>query len=111
MLIFSSVFNFVIQSNLLKTCQSGFRPNNSRVNQLISITHNIYCAFDANSSREVRSVFLDLLKAFDKVWHESLLYRLKRNEINVNALQLIESFLHNRRQRLVLNGNFPVGYQ
>ena len=99
-----SYFNFILQNNLLESCQSGFRPNNSCINQLISITHNIYRAFDANPSLEVRGVFLDLSKAFDKVWHEGLLYKLKNNGINSNALQLIESFLHNRHQRVVLNG-------
>ena len=102
--IFDSIFNFMIQNNLLNSFQSGFRPNDSCINQLISITHNIYRAFEANPSLEVRGVFLDLSKAFDKVWHEGLLCKLKNNEINGNALQLIESFLHNRRQRVVLNG-------
>ena len=60
-------------SKLLNNCQSGFRPNDSCINRLISITHNIYRAFDANPSLEVQSVFLDLSKAFDKVfWHEGL---------------------------------------
>ena len=88
----------------LNSCQSGFRPNDSYINQLISITHNIYRAFDANPSLEVRGVFLDLSKAFDKVWHEDLLYKLKNNGINGNALKLIKSFLHSRSQRVVLNG-------
>ena len=52
----------MIQNNLLNSCQSGFRPNDSCINQLISITHNIYRAFDANPSLEVRGVFLDLSK-------------------------------------------------
>ena len=78
--------------------------NDSCINQLISITHNIYRAFDVNSSLEVRGAFLDLSKPFDKVWHEGLLYKLKNNGINPNALKLIKSFLHNRCQRVVLNG-------
>ena len=57
----------MIQNNLLNSCQSSFRPNDSCINQFISITHNIYRAFDANPSLEVRGVFLDLSKAFDKV--------------------------------------------
>ena len=65
--IFDSIFNFMIQNNLLNSCQSCFRPNDSCINQLISKTHNIYRAFDANPSLEVRGVFLDLSKAFDKV--------------------------------------------
>ena len=103
-LIFDSIFSLMTHNKLLNSCQSGFRPNDSCINQLISITHNIYRAFDANPSLEVRGVFLDLSKAFDKVWHEGLLYKIKNNGINGNALQLIESFLHNRRQRVILNG-------
>ena len=80
----------MIQKNLLNSCQSGFRPNDSCINQLISITRNIYRAFDANSSLGVRGVFLDLLKAFHKIWREGLSYKLKNNVINGNALQLIE---------------------
>ena len=60
----------MIPNNLLNSCQSGFRPNDFCINQLISITHNIYRAFDANPSLEVRGVFLDLSKAFDNVWRE-----------------------------------------
>ena len=52
-LISNSIFNFMIQNNLLNSCQSSFRPNDSCINQLISITHNIYGAFDANPSLEV----------------------------------------------------------
>ena len=63
----------MIQNNLLNGFYSGFRPNDSCINQLVSITHNIYRAFDANCSLEVRGVFLDLSKAFDKVWREGLL--------------------------------------
>ena len=62
----------MIHNKLLNSYQLGFRPNDSCINQLISITHNIYCAFDANPSLEVRGVLLDLSKAFDKVLHEVL---------------------------------------
>ena len=102
-LIFDSFFHFMIQ-NILNSCQSGFMPNDSCVNQPISITHNIYRGFDTNTSLEERDVFLDLSKAFDKNWHGGLLYKLKNNGINGNALQFIKSLLHNRRQRVVLNG-------
>ena len=98
----------MIQKYLLNSCQSGFRPNDSCINQLISITHNIYRAFDANTSLEIPGAFLDLSKAFDKVWHKGLLYKLENNGINGNAFQLIESFLHNRRQRVVLNDQSSI---
>ena len=72
-IIFNSLFVYLNNNNLLNSNQSGFRPGDSCVNQLISITHEICKAFGANPSLEVRGVFLDLSKAFDKVWHDGLL--------------------------------------
>ena len=44
-------------------------------NQLLSITHDIYKAFDC--SYEVRGAFLDISKAFDKVWHDGIIVTLE----------------------------------
>ena len=79
-----------------------FLPSN--INQLLSITHTIYTAFEDVPCRETRACFLDLSKAFDTVWHESLLYKLECNGIGGNLLGIIKDFLHDRRQRVVLNG-------
>ena len=57
---------------------------------------------------EVRGAFLDLSKAFDRVWHDGLLYKLKSNTIDSNLFKLIKSFLSNRCQRLVLNSQSSV---
>ena len=103
-LIFNSLFNYFIENNLLSPHQSGFIPGDSCVQQLISITHEIYNAFDCNPSLEVRGVFLDISKAFDKVWHDGLIYKLKHNNITGDLLWLIESLLSDRYQRVVLNG-------
>ena len=51
-------------------------------------------------------IFLDIQKAFDKIWHSGLLYKLKRIGINGDLLKLIESYLKNRSQRVVLNSSF-----
>ena len=57
--------------------------------------------------REVEFVFitnfLDISKAFGKVWHEGLLFKLEHIGISGN-LSLLKSFLSNRFQRVVLNG-------
>ena len=65
------MFKFFNENNLISPKQSGFKPGDSCIDQLRSITHEIYEALDAG--REVRSVFLDISKAFDKVWHEGVL--------------------------------------
>ena len=53
---------------------------------------------------ETRAAFLDISKAFDKVWHEGLLFKLKQNGISGNLLNFITDFLYQRKQRVVLNG-------
>ena len=89
-LIFDSIYNLVHKNNLFNSNQSGFRTSDSCIHQLIAITHNIFSAFDAISSMEVCGVFLDLSKAFDKVWHSGLLYKLKSNGINSKIFKLIK---------------------
>ena len=49
-------------------------------------------------------MFLDISKAFDKVWHEGQILKLSRNDISGNLLYLLISFLKYRKQRVVLNG-------
>ena len=67
-------------------------------------THETYKSFDANPSLEVRGAFLDISKVFDRVWHDSLLFKLKLLGICGGYDNLIQSFLDNRHQRVVLNG-------
>ena len=63
-LLYDKKFEFFIKSNLLSKNQSGFRPGDSCINQILSITHQIYQSLDYNL--EIRAVFLDIFKAFDK---------------------------------------------
>ena len=101
-LFYNKMFNFFITNHLISTNQSGFKPKDSCINQLLSITLGIYAAFD--EGYEVWGVFLDISKAFDKVWHEGLIFKSKQNGISGKLLRLIKDFLSNRKQRVVLNG-------
>ena len=103
-IIFNKIYNFLLEEKLLNPNQSGFRPSDSCINQLLAITHEIFEAFDCNPPLEVRSVFLDISKAFDKVWHEGLLYKLKSMGISGELYSLLENYLSGRLQRVVLNG-------
>ena len=68
-LLYDRMFDFFVKNNLISKNHSIFRPGDSCSNELLSITHEIYQSFDVNL--EVRAVFLDISKAFDKVWHKS----------------------------------------
>ena len=101
-LIYNEMFGFFLDKCLILANQSGFKPGDSCINQLLSITHNIYKSFD--DGYEVRGVFLDISKAFDKVWHDGLIFKLQENGISGNLLNVLKHFLTNRKQRVVLNG-------
>ena len=64
-IVFIRLYNFLLEIKFLTPFQSGFRPGDSTTNQLILISHKIYEALE--QGKEVRMVFLDISKAFDKV--------------------------------------------
>ena len=101
-IIYNQTFKFFLENELISPNQSGFKPGDSCVNQLLSISHQIHQSLDENL--EVRGIFLDISKAFDRVWHDGLVFKLKQNGISGNLLELFKSFLKNRKQRVVLNG-------
>ena len=102
--IYDTLYTYFESNSIFSPCQSGFRKEDSCVSPLLAITHNIFSNFDANPPHETRGVFLDISKAFDRVWHEGLLHKLKSYGVNGPLLSLIKSFLENRMQRVVLNG-------
>ena len=61
---------------------NSFHSCDSCVNQLLAITHEICKSF--NDGFDVRGVFQDISKAFDKVWYEGLIFKLKENGISGN---------------------------
>ena len=101
-IILNKIYNFLLEEKLLNPNQSGFRPSDSCINQLQS--HEIFETFDCNLSLELRSVFLDISKAFDKVWLEGLFYNLNSMGISGELYNLLKNFLLGRFQRVVLNG-------
>ena len=87
---------------MISSNQSGFKPEDSYINHLLSITHEIYKSFD--DGFEVRGAFLDIPKAFDKVWHKGIIFKLQQNEISGKLLRVLSDFLKDRKQRVIVNG-------
>ena len=96
------LFNYISRNNLLTPFQSGFIPGDSTTTQLLHIYHTFCEAVD--NGKEVRVVFCDISKAFHRVWHEGLLYKLAAMGISDYLLRWFTSDLSGRRQRVVIDG-------
>ena len=84
--------NEFLEDDLLCEHQSCFRYSDSCEYQLLSIVHSICTFFDCNPLLDVRGVFLDISKAFDRVWHDGFIYKTKSIEIKAMFLKLIIIF-------------------
>jgi hypothetical protein len=66
-----------------------------------------FCSFSHKaglaSGKEVRSVALDISKAFDKVWHDGLLFKLAELGVAGSLLDWLRSYLSDRKQRVIIN--------
>ena len=103
-IIFNNLYSYLNANNLITKNQSGFRPGDPTTNQLLYLVNEIHQAFEDAKSPEVRAVFLDISKSFDKVWHDGLIFKLKQNRVSDGLLKLFKNYLHTRKQRVVLNG-------
>ena len=72
--LYDKAFRVFLHKGLISANQSGFKPGDSCMNQLLSITHNMYKSF--HDGYEVRGVFLDISKAFDKVWYDDRIWEM-----------------------------------
>ena len=95
--IYNSLFNHFVCNKLSTPSQSGFLPGDSCIAQLLSIIHEIQTSLDSNPPADVRGVFLDISKAFDKVWHKGQPYKLKSYGVEGELLSLLDCYLRDRK--------------
>ena len=101
-ILFKYIFNNTQEHNILSKNQSGFQPRDCTVNQLVEIYNIIISNLD--QGKDVRFVFCDISKAFDKVWHKGLLFKLEKYGFKGDILGWIENYLHDRCQKVMLEG-------
>ena len=83
--IYNSLFNYFLSNKLFTPSQSRLLPDSSCIAQLLSLIHEIQTEFDENPTVDVRGVFLDISKEFDKVWHDGLTIKLDHMALRVNS--------------------------
>ena len=82
----------------------GFRQGYNTQHVLLNFLQ--YCKNSIDNKGLAGAVFMDLSKAFDCVNHGLLIAKLSAYGLNMDALQLIRSYLSNRQQRVKINSSF-----
>ena len=101
-IVFKTVFNYLRDNNILSSHQSGFQSGDSTVNQVAYLYHVFSHALDRK--KDDRIVFCDISKAFDRVWHEGLLFKLERIGIGGNLLNFVKHYLSNHTRSIIVDG-------
>jgi len=89
------------RNGLITDCQHGFVLSCSCATNLIEFYDNITLAMDNNKPTDI--IFLELAKAFDKVPHRALVAKLRSYGIQGKVGNWVESWLSNRKKRVVIN--------
>ena len=100
-IIVSQIAKHLQEHNILSNSQFGFRSIHSCESQLFFTLHDITKAID--NKLQVDAAILDFSKAFDKVAHARLLYKLNYYGIRGNLLAWMDSFLHGHSQQVVVD--------
>ena len=93
---------FIVKNDILYKYQFGFRRSHSTTLALIDVVDNI--RKNLHMGKKVAGVYIDFSKAFDTVNHDILVQKLEHYGISGNMLELLKSYLNNRRQYTVANG-------
>ena len=101
-IIRDNVVGFLERNNLIKDSQHGFRQKRSCLSNLLTFYNQLFLDYD--NSRSLDVVYLDFQKAFDKVPHSKLLFKVKLLGITGKLHKWIENWLSERKQRVVING-------
>ena len=99
--VHSCVLNYLKVNNIITPSQSGFTPGDSTVNQLTSTYHDLCTSFDQGITKQ--SIFFDISKAFDRVWHKGL-FKKKIEAVGIrgNLALWFQNYLQNRKKAVVV---------
>lgn len=92
-LLLSRIIPLIEDNGLIPDHQFGFRNKHSTVDQIHRLTEKINECFEAK--QYCASVFLDISQAFDRVWHEGLLFKIKK-AFCADVFEIIQSFIDKR---------------
>ena len=103
-LIKSRLYKTLEEKNILVNQQSGFREKRGTADNLLFFSQKISETFERG--KNACSIFFDISKAFDKVWHSGLIFKLNEIGVDKYLIRYIKDFLDNRSFRVKVNNSF-----
>ncbi|TLM25092.1 reverse transcriptase family protein, partial [Acinetobacter baumannii] len=98
------LWDFVTANKILIDEQFGFRSKHSCVQQVHRLTEHILIGLNRRKQIPTGALFFDIAKAFDKVWHNGLIYKLYNMGVPDRLVLIIRDFLSNRSFRYRVEG-------
>ena len=109
----SKVFEWIIYKQInsymedkFAKCLTGFRKSHRTQHSLLTMLEKWKRGI--NNGLYVSALFMDLSKAFDTINHDLMLAKLKAYGFSTDALNLMHSYLKNRKQKVQINNKFSV---
>jgi hypothetical protein len=93
---------FLETKNILAKIQSGFRQHRQTKDNLCYLIQKTSESF--NRKKKVCAIFFDVKAAFDKVWHNGLLFKLTKMSVPLYLIEWIQDFLSDRHFSIKVNG-------
>ncbi|TLM25096.1 reverse transcriptase family protein, partial [Acinetobacter baumannii] len=98
------LWDFVSANKILIDEQFGFRARHSCVHQVHRLTEHILLGLNRRKPIPTGALFFDIAKAFDKVWHNGLIYKLYNMGVPDRLVLIIRDYLSNRSFRYRVEG-------
>ena len=97
-----SIHKFTLKQNIIPLQQFGFRENHSTIHAIHKLVADIN--WNLLGKKMTGAVLVDLRKAFDSVWHDGLMYKLKQKKMKNHLLKMILNMITGRKFKVTLNG-------
>ena len=97
------------KNNVIPSNQAGFKKGRSTADHLVKLSTNIKQQFARRKG--VLATFFDIRKAYDRVWHERLLYKIKSIGLSGYFYSYIKNFLCDRKLMVKVKNSYSSKLQ
>ena len=100
-LLRTRLYDYLNKNNLLIDQQSGFRKYRQTKDNLFHLIQKTTESF--NRKKKVCAIFFDIQSAFDKIWHDGLIFKMFQMMIPLYLVRWCQNFLSNRKFTVKIN--------